>query len=37
MIEEEQRKKKIFLLHRWEILKEKRCEMMGELMHLRKE
>ena len=31
-IEEEERKKKVFLLYRWDILKEKRREMYTELM-----
>ena len=32
LIEDEQRKKKLFLLHRWEILKDKRREMYEERM-----
>ena len=31
-MEEEERKKKLFLLYRWDILKEKRKEMYTEMM-----
>jgi hypothetical protein len=36
-IEEEERKKKLFLLYRWDILKEKRREMYTEKLKLKME